>query len=192
MRIKETHIHKQFDYHCTSWLNASLVMSSLATDNASLSSMSLRVVSALLAISSFTISLWPHDEARVIGKCKWHTAHIHTHTHMHAFWLPLSDHAYPVTSTGAHVHYSGNVSQCWQILLVTHRRLCHVLQVRVWAPKVSPGFSPTKQDIDSWHLLPQISIDVTTGMTASLVDIRPLGPHSKTCLYLFKDFRLGS
>jgi len=31
--------------------------------------------------------------------------------------------------------------------------------------------------MDSWHLLPQVPIDVTTGQAASPVDTRLLGPH---------------
>ena len=46
-----------------------------------------------------------------------------THTKQ-AFWLPLSGHAYSVTSTGVPVHYSSTVK-----------------------PKVSPGSPPTMQDI---------------------------------------------
>ena len=87
--------------------------------------------------------------------------HAHTQTHTHtqskskAFWLSLSGHAYPVTSTGAPVHYSSTQANPPGARLVTHRRLNHISQVRVWAPKVPPGSSPTMQDIDSWHLLHQ-------------------------------------
>ena len=79
-----------------------------------------------------------------------HACNAHTRTHAtyiqkkRAFWLPLSHHSYPVTSTGASGHYSGTVSQRWQIFLVTCRRLCHVSQVRVWMPEVPPGSSPAQ------------------------------------------------
>ena len=57
--------------------------------------------------------------------------------------------------------------------LVTCRRLYHVSQVRIWAPKIPPGSSPTMQDMDSWHLLLREPIDVTAGWAASPVDTRP-------------------
>jgi len=53
--------------------------------------------------------------------------HTQMYSHMHtykkvkaktkAFWLPLSDHAYPVTGTGTPVSYPGAVCKHWQILL---------------------------------------------------------------------------
>ena len=43
-------------------------------------------------------------------------------------------------------------------------RLYHASQVRVWAPKVWPGSSPTMQDMDSgWQLLPQFTPDTHWG-----------------------------
>jgi len=48
----------------------------------------------------------------------------------------------------------------------------------MWAPEVPPESSPTIQDMDSWHLLPQFTpgtpIDVTAGWAASPVNTRPL------------------
>ena len=40
-----------------------------------------------------------------------------THIQKASLLAAAECHAYPVTSTGAPVHYSGTVSQCWQILL---------------------------------------------------------------------------
>ena len=57
--------------------------------------------------------------------------------------------------------------------LVTHRKLYHVWQMRVWAPKVSPGSSPSLQGMVRWYLLPQAPINVC----CSPVDTRPLSPH---------------
>ena len=60
-----------------------------------------------------------------VGPYQDHNAHVHVHTlHLYthknkskAFWLPLSGHIYPGTSTGAPVHYSGTVNQHRQFLL---------------------------------------------------------------------------
>jgi len=55
-----------------------------------------------------------------VSACTGKHMYTHTHTRTHkskAFWLLLSSHPYPMTSTGALVCYSGTVSQCWQILL---------------------------------------------------------------------------
>ena len=47
-----------------------------------------------------------------------HITQTHTQKQNKAFGLLLSCHTYPVSSTGAAVHYSATMSHLWQILLV--------------------------------------------------------------------------
>ena len=70
-------------------------------------------------------------EVLCIQKCTVFAYEVLSISHLHmvqskakrkAFWLPLSGHAYPVTSAGAPVHNSGIVSQHWQVLLVQNKR----------------------------------------------------------------------
>ena len=89
-------------------------------------------------------------------------AHVHAHTlHIYtpknknkskAFWLLLSGHIYPVTSTALLRYCESAPANPPGAGLVTYRWQYHVSQVRVWAPKVPPGSSPTMQDMCSWHL----------------------------------------
>ena len=80
-------------------------------------------------------------------------AHTNTHT-THHIQEKLS---YLPRFTGKHVCYSGSINQCEQILsragLVTHRRLCHVSQVKVCTFKVLPKCLTITWDMDSWCFL---------------------------------------